>query len=76
MKFSGSSSRILLVGDFNSRTGDKLEYEKPDDMDENYIPREQIPAKRKNCGQYTNMMGTKLVDLCKSGAELHFYMDA
>ena len=59
------TSKILLIGDFNSRTGETLEYTEPDKMDENEIPRECIPTSRKNCDKVTNPMGEKLIDLCK-----------
>ena len=60
-----ATSKVLLVGDFNSRTGECLEYNEPDNLDENEIPRECIPVKRKNCDKVTNSMGEKLVDLCR-----------
>ena len=65
IKHSCTTSQILLIGDFNSRTGEILEYEEPDNMDENFIPRELIPSKRKNCDRGINQMGEKLIDLCK-----------
>ena len=61
-----SSSKILLVGDFNSRTGELEEYEEPDKTDEHLIPRERIPTKRANCDKGTNQMGERLIGLCKS----------
>ena len=62
---SCTTSKILLIGDFNSRTGDELEYEEPDKQDEHEIPREIIPSKRANCDKGINPMGRKLIDLCK-----------
>ena len=59
------TSKVLLLGDFNSRTGEKLEYTEPDKMDENEIPRDSIPTDRRNCDKCINPMGEKLLDLCK-----------
>ena len=42
-----------------------MEYEEPDKQDENIIPRELIPSKRRNCDKKVNPMGEKLIDLCK-----------
>ena len=59
------TSKVLLLGDFNSRTGEKLEYTEPDEMDDNEIPRDLVPTDRRNCDKSTNSMGEKLLDLCK-----------
>ena len=65
MKYSHTTSRILIVGDLNSRTGDTTEYDEPDKHDEDHIPREIIPSKRSNLDKTTNQMGERLIDLCK-----------
>ena len=65
------SSPTLLLGDFNSRTGEQADFEEPEKISSD--PREiDIPgrtlniSKRTNCDKNINPMGIKLLDLCKA----------
>ena len=65
MKYSQTTSRFLEVGDLNSRTGNLREYDEPDKLDQDHIPREIIPSERRNCDKTSNQLGERLIDLCK-----------
>ena len=64
---SNSNSPVIMIGDFNSRTGDLQDFE---DTDEKHIKhtvgRKTFPKLRKNQDQTINNMGRNLIELCKA----------
>ena len=66
LKKSTSNQPVVLIGDFNSRTGDLVDFENTDDKHIEYtIGRRIFPKARKNQDKSVNNMGQKLVEFCK-----------
>ena len=64
---SNSTSPVVLIGDFNSRTGELKDYEDTDDKHTNHtIGRNTFPKLRRNQDKTINSMGQKLIDFCKA----------
>ena len=64
---SNSSSPILLMGDFNARTGEEPDYEDTEDKHMEYTTgRLTFPKERRNQDKTVNIMGQKLIDMCKT----------
>ncbi len=68
---SNINTPLILVGDFNSRTGQLLDYDERDEReyDGEGVPsgsKRVKPSRRLNTDTQTNPMGTKLVGFCKS----------
>ena len=64
---SNSTSPVVFIGDFNSRTGELKDYEVTDEKHTNLaIGRKTFPKQRKNQDKTTNNMGLKLIEFCKA----------
>ncbi|XP_060579839.1 uncharacterized protein LOC132736666 [Ruditapes philippinarum] len=64
-----SQGKVFIIGDWNSRTGDRADYIVCDRnidliVDANYLP--DIPLSRDSVDNVCNMFGLKLIELCKS----------
>jgi hypothetical protein len=67
LKKSTSDQPVILIGDFNSRTGDLVDFENTDDKHIEYtIGRRTFPKPRQNQDKTANNMGQKLVEFCKA----------
>ena len=67
MRKSTSNQPVVLIGDFNSRTGSLTDFENTDDKHIEYtIGRKVFPKPRKNQDTMVNNMGKKLVEFCKA----------
>ena len=66
MTYVTKNQPTLLLGDFNGRTGNLLDYIEVDNHDSTLFTRDTPMQKRNNCDIETNAQGKKLIDFCKS----------
>ena len=67
MKYTTETSRIMLIGDLNARTGVLPDMLTSDITGLNFHPqRKTLSKQRENCDNEVNPQGLKLIDFCKS----------
>ena len=64
--YSSTNNPTLLLGDFNARSAELLDYMKKDNCNKEPITRQFPMQKRNNCDKQINAHGKKVIDLCKS----------